>query len=203
MIKKGYIGASRSIRSENAINERIMPISLITKDEIEMLLNDFGIENTKISLSKFKEYTKRKATSEWHHTGKCFNKTTHYDLNSIFEEKNDEEIKTVINEINKIEIEKKEKNIDEKYYVIKLESTEWVGNYKKYKKPVKTIYECYKDKNSNWAYSLDNKQKFDIYANKNSVIYYTKKQINNQIKEKLKKNKLKIKNIAYLIENDI
>ncbi|MEG2831905.1 MAG: hypothetical protein RR832_05785 [Bacilli bacterium] len=196
MFSSGYIGTSRSVRSRNAIDEMIMPLSLITKDVLDELLYTYEVED-KVPLNKFKRYVESNADSEWHHTGKFFNETTHYDLNSIFCDKTSEEIKDILKEIKSIVIEKKEKVEDEQYYLVSISSTEWIGNYKNYKTPVTTNYECYTKKSDSWAYSLDDKKKFNMYANKNVATYLTEKQVDKRLKEKIKKNKLKIKNIIY------
>lgn len=88
-LNNGYIGYSRSVRSEEAIGSFEIPLSMFNKNTIQKFLEENRQEFTiyeieilgALSIAKWKyvaEY-QEEATS-WHHTGKFFNKTNHYDL---------------------------------------------------------------------------------------------------------------------------
>lgn len=89
--RKGYIGSSRSARSQQSIESYEIPISMISKNIIE----DFITENEdrfseeeifflkKLSIAKWKYIMKTSAASSWHHTSSFFNKTNHYNLIDI------------------------------------------------------------------------------------------------------------------------
>lgn len=91
-MNSGYVGYSRSIRSQAAIEDYELPLSLINKSVIESFLNEHKedySENELLFLQKLavikwkfiaKEYARR---SSWHHTGSHFNKTDHYDLLTV------------------------------------------------------------------------------------------------------------------------
>lgn len=84
-INSGYVGASRSVRSEQAIEDYEVPMSFINKD----LINDFVSENEeyedleKLPVYLWKFGAESVGASSWHHTGKYFNETDHYSLYKI------------------------------------------------------------------------------------------------------------------------
>lgn len=88
----GYIKQSRSVNSKNAIDNYEVPLNLFTEE----LLQDFQLESDieyydidskvfKLPLSVWKFTATAYGASSWHHTGKYFNCTNHYDLYSIAE----------------------------------------------------------------------------------------------------------------------
>lgn len=86
----GYINFSRSERSQQAIDNLEMPVSLVTKDVVkkvirlalsedyELISNEAAevLRNTPVSL--IKKYIKdRCIASSWHHTSNRYNETDH------------------------------------------------------------------------------------------------------------------------------
>ena len=89
---KGYVGKSRSVRSQEAIADYEVPMSMISKRLIESFLNEnnenFSEEDfrylEKTSVAKWKFVAKQKVcAASWHHTSKFFNATDHYALGDI------------------------------------------------------------------------------------------------------------------------
>lgn len=85
----GYIGNSRSVRSQQAIDSYEIPLSLINKDIIGSFIND-NFEDRKerdflykvpVGLWKFSAI--EKGASSWHHTSSFYNKTNHFNLFDI------------------------------------------------------------------------------------------------------------------------
>lgn len=93
-VNSGYVGASRSVRSQEAVDSYEVPLSMINKSLIEDFLSeqeDFSREDlsflSKVSVSKWKYVaTEKMPASSWHHTSSYFNKTHHYCLRYISEE---------------------------------------------------------------------------------------------------------------------
>lgn len=95
MSNKGYIGYSRSVRSEMAIENYEVPKSLINRDLIDNFFSDleedkyYYNEEQLSNLKKFKlchwKFIADKyiQASSWHHTGSYYNKTNHYSLFDI------------------------------------------------------------------------------------------------------------------------
>lgn len=90
-LNSGYVGASRSFRSQEAVASYEIPISMINKKIIEDFFTDneseFSEEELqflkKLSIAKWKYIMKTSAASSWHHTSSFFNKTNHYNLIEI------------------------------------------------------------------------------------------------------------------------
>lgn len=90
-LNSGYVGARRSVRSQEAVASYEIPISMINKKIIEDFLTDneseFSDEELqflkKLSVAKWKYIMKTSAASSWHHTSSFFNKTNHYNLIEI------------------------------------------------------------------------------------------------------------------------
>ena len=91
----GYINYSRSERSQDAIDNYEMPLSMFNKYIIEEFLEDIGVDIYskeeiemlgKVSLAKWKYIADRIGPSSWHHTGKMYKKTDHYSLESVADE---------------------------------------------------------------------------------------------------------------------
>jgi len=90
----GYIGYSRSVRSQRAVNDYEVPMSMISRSFIDEFLDTYEDDFTpeelnqlrKTSVTKWKYAAKeRVSSSSWHHTSKFFNKTDHYSLSGIAE----------------------------------------------------------------------------------------------------------------------
>lgn len=136
----GYVGFSRSVRSERAISDFEVPLSMIKKDLLHEFLrcNDgMGLEEEdislleKISVSRWRVIAKVVGASSWHHTGKLFKETDHYSLDLVAEkmlELGVERINTIYSEYLQ---EKKEKEQQKKfrYGVIKVQV--WGGTRKR------------------------------------------------------------------------
>ena len=82
----GYIGWQRSVRSEHAVENYEVPLSWIKKDIINQALNvaqqRYSLSDKQVSALKSAPvyvWKEQKPTS-WHHTGKFFEKTYHYNL---------------------------------------------------------------------------------------------------------------------------
>ena len=93
-LNSGYVGASRSVRSEEAIASYEVPLSMINRSLIEDYLDenkdDFTKDEldflSKVALQKWKFIAKtRILASSWHHTSSYFNETKHYRLATIAE----------------------------------------------------------------------------------------------------------------------
>lgn len=132
-MNSGYVGYSRSVRSQSAIENYEMPISLIKKDVIQSFLIDnkdeFNhvelqfLENLTITKWKFitREYT---SPSSWHHTSGYFNQTDHYDLLHTAKK-----IIKLQNDIDQLYKASKEKNVSYKFGVMKVQV--WAGSRKR------------------------------------------------------------------------
>jgi hypothetical protein len=132
----GYIGASRSVRSQEAIRSYEVPLSMINKALIEDFLDkqgDFTSEDmkflSKTSAAKWKYVaSERMSASSWHHTSSYFNKTYHYSLYSVAEKIL--EIKDTLDaDYKKYHDSKKKEVSDVKYGVIKVQV--WGGSRKR------------------------------------------------------------------------
>lgn len=93
-LNSGYVGGSRSVRSQEAVDSYEVPITMVTKSLIEDFLNDYEEDFSKddldylekVSVQKWKYVAKmRVSASSWHHTSSYFNRTNHYDLLAIAE----------------------------------------------------------------------------------------------------------------------
>ena len=82
----GYVGQSRSKRSDEAIENGEVPISMIKlsfleehfqNDEIDIITN-FGVSN-------FKKLAIQLGANSWHHTGKYYNETDHYNVYDVYD----------------------------------------------------------------------------------------------------------------------
>lgn len=137
----GYVGFSRSVRSERAISDFEVPLSMIKKDLLHEFLrcNDgVGLEEEdislleKISVSRWKAIAKEVVgASSWHHTGKLFKETDHYSLDLVAEkmiELGVERINTIYSEYLQ-EKKEKEQQKNFKYGVIKVQV--WGGTRKR------------------------------------------------------------------------
>lgn len=85
----GYVGYSRSVRSEEAISRDEVPLSMINKSLMTEVIEEADIEKEQkeylktLSVSLWKQLAKQMGRTSWHHTGKHFNKTDHYDLETL------------------------------------------------------------------------------------------------------------------------
>ena len=169
-MNRGYVGYSRSVRSQEAIENYEMPLSMIRKAEIESFLNDYEEdfnENDlkflgKLTVAKWKyvakEHTPR---ASWHHTSLYFNETDQYDLMDIANKAI--EIKDEIDALYK-EYRNKENEIDATFGVIEVEI--WGGSRRRPRlEGHETIAGIII---GNWLYSKSNHDK-DGYTNRNKI----------------------------------
>lgn len=136
-MNKGYVGASRSVRSQEAVESYEVPISMINKALISEFLfdheNDFSSESLNflkgISVAKWKYVaSERMSATSWHHTSSYFNKTHHYSLYDIAEKSL--EIKDTLDSDYKAFRESKKKDVPNiKYGIIKVQM--WGGSRKR------------------------------------------------------------------------
>lgn len=110
---RGYIGASRSVRSFESIESYEVPKSHITMNLINECANDEQLKKIKqLTLSVFKEWI---SPSSWHHTGSYFNETDHFDLISSLlelEALTDEQITQIKDKFKNTHQKKKNDNIE-------------------------------------------------------------------------------------------
>lgn len=135
-VNSGYVGASRSVRSQEAVDFYEVPMSMINKSLIEDFLDeqeDFSSDDfsflSKLSVAKWKYIAnERVSASSWHHTSSYFNETYHYSLYAIAEKML--EIKDTLDSDYKAYCESKKKDIPNiKYGVIKVQV--WGGSRKR------------------------------------------------------------------------
>jgi hypothetical protein len=89
----GYIGRSRSVRSQRAIDSYEVPLSMINKSLIEEYLDEIEVAEElsaddinylrALTISRWKFGAKRNGAASWHHTSKFYNETLHYSLDEI------------------------------------------------------------------------------------------------------------------------
>lgn len=144
MYEGGYIRQSRSRRSQRAIDNGEVPMSMINKEIIQLVIEELeeeavdmdcdnipeAIEYIKMQpVKKWKFVAEHKGADSWHHTSKYHNETDHYDLKSVaaYMIENTEEIDSLYEEEKNLEKNRKKKEKIEKqkyeYGVIKVE--EW------------------------------------------------------------------------------
>lgn len=111
MFNKGYVGYSRSERSQNAIDNYELPLSLIKKSVIQDFIDDYNEykELKHIPVAMWKYVAKTIGSSSWHHTSNRYNKTDHYSLNLIADELKDDYNKWETQYLKSKQIEKENK----------------------------------------------------------------------------------------------
>ncbi|WPS85440.1 hypothetical protein SMD22_02070 (plasmid) [Brevibacillus halotolerans] len=141
----GYVGHSMSLRAKQAYNDGLLSFSKIRATH----LKENGIE---ISLKFFKWLVNKNyiTPTEWHHTGKLYNKTNFFDLEDVKEQVQGLDLQTLETEfINVV-------NCNAKGYYAKVEFKEWSGSrrYGKYVSETTFAY-IYKG----WAYINSTRKK--------------------------------------------
>lgn len=133
-LNSGYVGASRSVRSAQAIASYEVPLSMINKSLIKAFLNeskdDFSKDEldylAQVSIPKWKYVAKERiSATSWHHVGAFFCKTNHYDLNYVANKLL--EIKDTLDE--EYQDSQKKEEISIKFGVIKVQV--WGGSIKR------------------------------------------------------------------------
>lgn len=175
----GYIGRRRSNNSLRAIEHFEMPLSMINKDVLidlkEELKSGYYEEvDDKIfdlSVSIWKYAAQELGSSSWHHTGKYFNQTDHYDLTSVAEYLT-EHIETIKDDYRaKKAKEKQEKESKKKVLEVGyIKYQEWGGSFRRPKLIGEEIAVGYIDRSGKKDWLVAYNAKFDINANK--VICY-------------------------------
>jgi len=162
----GYEGYSRSVRSQTAIDDYEMPLSMFKKSVIEDFILDNpdfeGLKNVSVSLWKFS--AKQNGSSSWHHTGKFFNETDHYDMYEAANNlsKNLEQIKAEYKSF-RANVNKEKQQLKSSATYCVLEEQIWGGTRKH---PHITGYEKVAGiKIGDWVYSI-NGSKYNAYARK-------------------------------------
>jgi hypothetical protein len=210
LIMSGYIGMSRSVNSQRAIENYEIPLSMFSDDIIyDYILFDNGkysedeqlkLQNIPSAIWKYVASEKTGPTS-WHHTSKCYNKTNHYDLAVVARYLLDN-YDTVWDDY-EVWLEKKQE-VEIKYGYIKVQV--WGGSFRRpkflghdeavgivindwlyYKEPFKKDAKTYKYKTS--ANKVVEFETFDSYAalvEKHKKYKGTKPVFNQLIKEKAK-----------------
>ena len=190
----GYVNYSRSTRSAEAIRNFEVPITLINKSLIDSFLNKYQneftkdemkrLKNIKTSIWKFVAKEMMSPTS-WHHTSSHYNKTKHYDLETIAE--------IILDQKNNLDLEYKEfKNkISEKNYLYGIIEVQIWGGSRNHPKIIGTEKQIGIIIND-WLYYLDfTIKKYKINANK-TINYKSYKNYSELVKANPEyKNKIK------------
>lgn len=180
LANSGYIGSKRSVRSQNAIEDYEVPLTMINKSLIEEFLDenkdDFNSEDLiflkKLKVTQWKYIaSQRILPSSWHHTSSFFNKTDHYSL--LYIAKKAIEIKDSIDldfekYKEKIKKEKENKKEEFKYGVINVEVWGGTRNHPK----VVDYHEVSGIIIGNWLYYHDKYEGILKYkTNANKVVW--------------------------------
>lgn len=201
----GYIGSKRSENSLKAIEDFEIPLSMLNKSMIEEFkdslenididIDDIDKRVFSLNVSLWKYAANSVGASSWHHTGKFYNQTDHYNLYSIaiYLTENIENIQEVYKQFLQNEKEKKlEKNkkIEVGYIVYAI----WGGTRSH---PKIVGYEStwgYVDRTGkkDWLIAVDGR-KYDIYASKvdQLIISDDLKDFKNKVPEKIDLRKFK------------
>lgn len=171
-----YIGNKRSVRSQLAIENFELPLSLINKDVLDDFkesIMGFDDEINKdvfnFSVSVWKKLADKKVNpSSWHHTGKYYNRTNHYDLYKIALYLT-EHFKDVKNEYNTIlQDEKKQKKELNKITEFGLITVNVWGGTRSHPKIIdqeSAVGYIIKTGSTTWL-KTDKNTKYNVYANK-------------------------------------
>jgi len=172
----GYVCASRSVRSAEAIENFEVPMSMVNRDLINAFLHsseaDEPIEFAeKLPVTIWKYALKRAGASSWHHTSSFYNKADHYDLQNGLDyiNKNQETIKDDYK--NMQDRVKKNKKEEEKVEYAVSEIQIWGGSRKRPK--MLGTEKVYGQVKNGWLIE-DSGQKHKLAANKAvSTNYYS------------------------------
>lgn len=136
----GYIGIQFSEGARDAYLDGKKPLSSWTKEEIVSAFSeDLAPLVKKLTLQELKRYFL--ACTEWHHTGSYYNKTDFYCLDEESVEKlTAERISEIIARRPKKEKKAKSQPL---FVTAKIKYTEWVGNSRRYMRPVERIEVVY------------------------------------------------------------
>lgn len=129
-LNSGYAGYSRSNRSQEAIDNYEVPLSLINTGLIGEFIKEYREyeELKKVPIYIWKYQAKLTGASSWHHTGTKFKKTDHYNLFKIADELLSKDIDRLKEDYKE---EKREKSEEQKnYYYTVLYSQIWGGTRK-------------------------------------------------------------------------
>lgn len=174
----GYIGQSRSNRSYEAIDNGEMPLSMLKKEYLDEIIEDNNLSNcSHLSVEFVKFVARRRGSSSWHHTGKFYNKTDHYDFVVILEKLNDLDIQNKyleeFSEYKKAIKEEKinQQNIIDEILLVSFVEDIWEGTRNH---PKKVSYDRVGVMKGDWIYTdilyAGNLKKVSATANKNHSI---------------------------------
>lgn len=81
----GYIGYSRSVNSQLAIDEGLVSLNMINRYRINNLIGEYPEKVIKMPVTVWKDVIRNDDVEpqEWHHTGKKYRRTYYYDLNDV------------------------------------------------------------------------------------------------------------------------
>lgn len=177
----GYVGASRSVRSEEAINSFEVPMNHINKETIQDFIENADqniyqdVDSLPSQVAIWKWGASKVGPASWHHTGKFFNETNHYSLEGVAEYfQNNKD--TYMNEYKKdLEDSKRDKLVPDEGIYAYTEKTVWEGRYKNYQKPVD--YPAYGIADDKWVHVVNDVEdqgftKIQIAANSTKTIHY-------------------------------
>lgn len=134
-INSGYVGSSMSVRAYSAREYGYKPRSDWSKSAITVAVKDcYGLDVSKMSrnfiFAHFVEY------KEWHHVGKYFQKVDFYGLKDL----DDGDLEGIIKEWEAQKALPKEAKPKANIVFGVATWTEWVGRYKRWKRPETVSY---------------------------------------------------------------
>lgn len=163
-INKGYIGQSHSVRAEEALQRGARPLSGWSKadilEELESIYGeDFAKRAKALTLAELRDQVLE--FDSWHHFGKYFNEVNMYVVRDDLKAEDLRHEK----QVRKTAGEKKAEEAKH-YWLIKF--TEWVGKYRKWRKPVER-YEIAWNKGEKDQYNVIDRNGFLKFV-KRSVV---------------------------------
>lgn len=200
MFNKGYVGYSRSARSQSAIDNYELPLSLIKKSVILDFIDDYNEykELKHIPVAMWKYVAKSIGRSSWHHTSNRYNKTDHYSLDLIADELKDDYNKWETQYLKSKQIEKENKqklNTQSELRLTVVTSQIWGGSRKRPKLIGHEEFLAVVKGNTAYPVTQAENIKYKLSANKNDYQkLYAIDEYNNLVKEYpvFKANKRKI-----------
>lgn len=169
-INNGYVGSSRSVRSMEAIENFEIPLSMFNRDIIDEFIDENEeFENLKnLTVALWKYAAQANGRSSWHHTGKYFQETNHYDLYSTAEYIEYEGIESLKERYNRyLKNQKDEKNEILKNISLGVVEAQVWGGTRKHPRLLRTEKVMGVVK-GDWLYAVSDSEqsKYKVYANK-------------------------------------
>lgn len=153
-----YINQSMSVRAYEAYQVGKKPLSKWKKQDFNEIFKDYPYLK-KLTVKELRSSLLE--CTEWHHTSSYFNRTDFYEIVDSENFPTEEQVAQMISERKKEERSKESKAT--------ITYVEWVGKYRKWRKPVEYTEECIIV--GNWAY-LSNGSKKKIDGNNIKNIEY-------------------------------